>query len=284
VPGRQPRRRDNGRYQTGQPTFGARLPPARERRLPSLERRSPTPRSTCSTSGPNRERMSCVCSVSARTRSQRASTWGSNPCVCASADRESRSTPTRRGLTGARRALSTAESVRGASGRHAAGQRVPTELPRAGGHVRRHARTRWCVREPYPARWRRLEEDGHYGRCQCRWRPRPSTRAVLPACHGAGRCPLLQPGRGAVGARQLRRGFCSASDGVRRVDGTTWLMGEACGEACPECQTARSAESAAIPRPGHRPGNGIANEIEPYRGGIPTVHGRRTPGIAPLRG
>jgi hypothetical protein len=36
--------------------------------------------------------------------------------------------------------------------------------------------------------------------------------------------------------------------------------------------------------PGHRPGNGIVTESEPYRGGIPTVHGRRTPGIAPLQG
>ena len=30
--------------------------------------------------------------------------------------------------------------------------------------------------------------------------------------------------------------------------------------------------------PGRRPGNGIVNEIEPYRGGIPTVHGR-CPGL-----
>ena len=36
--------------------------------------------------------------------------------------------------------------------------------------------------------------------------------------------------------------------------------------------------------PGHRPGYGIVNEIEPYRGGISTVHGRRTPGIVPLWG
>jgi hypothetical protein len=87
------------------------------------------------------------------------------------------------------------------------------------------------------------------GQSRCRF---ADSRGQDPPCSrclaGAG----LRDGcraRVSRGASRLRRGFCSASGCIRRVDGATWLLGEACGEACRECQTARSAESAAIPQP-----------------------------------
>ena len=61
--------------------------------------------------------------------------------------------------------------------------------------------------------------------------------------------PASAPGFSRRGASQLRSGFCFDRLRVRRAERAPLLLGETAGGTCRECQTPRSAESAAIPQP-----------------------------------